>query len=292
MSQPALDPHAILQQIGLEGVERLTPVTGGMDTAIWKVQCADAAFALRLFRAEQKGTCEIEAAAMEAAAAAGLPVPTLHATGEWEGRPYMLIAWCKGDTVGNTLFRQPWRGWSLAVKAGRLQAKLHTVKAPPYIVERRSNWIRWGTDHPRLTEILRATATRTDVLLHMDYHPHNVLIDGDQVTAVIDWTCAFAGDPRADVARSVTLIRLGYVGRGLKAKLFDLVRFILAAGWLRGYQQVAGPLRDMAPFYLWAGALFKDDMSYKIGRPGIDLTAEDLKPADRWIARWRRRVGV
>lgn len=37
---------------------------------------------------------------------------------------------------------------------------------------------------------------------HRDYRPGNLLADGAEITAVLDWDNAFAGDPRYDVARS------------------------------------------------------------------------------------------
>ncbi|MCL6506782.1 MAG: hypothetical protein K6T59_07135 [Bryobacteraceae bacterium] len=46
-----------------------TPVHGGWDTLLWKVEHGGEAYALRLFRAEQVETCRRETAAMRAAAA-------------------------------------------------------------------------------------------------------------------------------------------------------------------------------------------------------------------------------
>lgn len=46
-------------------------------------------------------------------------------------------------------------------------------------------------------------------LLHLDLHPYNVLVDdAGEVTGVIDWTNAAAGDPRLDAARTWSILTL------------------------------------------------------------------------------------
>ncbi len=44
---------------------------------------------------------------------------------------------------------------------------------------------------------------------HGDFHPGNIMINGDEVTGVIDWPGAAFADPEMDVATSVILIRAG-----------------------------------------------------------------------------------
>jgi Ser/Thr protein kinase RdoA (MazF antagonist) len=46
-------------------------------------------------------------------------------------------------------------------------------------------------------------------LLHLDLHPFNVLLDdAGQLTGVIDWANAAAGDPQLDRARTLTILTL------------------------------------------------------------------------------------
>lgn len=54
---------------------------------------------------------------------------------------------------------------------------------------------------------LRAISLRKDALPHLDYHPLNVRTDATGLTAVLGWADARAGDPRADLVRSVTILR-------------------------------------------------------------------------------------
>lgn len=292
MNQSQLNPMEILRSLGVEDVQAVAPVHGGYDTAMWRVEAKGKAYALRVFRPEQQGVSALESVAMEAAAAAGIAVPRVHATGDWGGRPVMLISWCPGRPMLEEALRQPWRMGSIAASFGRMQARLHGVTAPAALRGQRGDWQDWagGSGDVALQARLRALPQRRDVLIHLDYHPLNVLTDGTRVTAVIDWSNAHAGDPRADVARTMTLLRLAPANRGLQRILSAPIRRVLAAGWLRGYTQVAGPLGDMAPFYTWAAAAMQADMAAKIGRPGIELTHKDLEPIGRWVARWRQRI--
>ncbi|HLV34811.1 MAG TPA: hypothetical protein VKY59_06855, partial [Spirillospora sp.] len=66
--QSSLDPHAILASLGILDAAGAHPVTGGADTAIWRVSWRDQVYALRVFRPEQTEACEREVQAMSAAA--------------------------------------------------------------------------------------------------------------------------------------------------------------------------------------------------------------------------------
>ena len=90
MIHHAIDPTVILAALGITGPTAFAPVSGGLDTALWRVEHGGAVYALRVFRPEQAGTCERELLAMGAAAAGGIAVPLVHARGTWQGRPALL----------------------------------------------------------------------------------------------------------------------------------------------------------------------------------------------------------
>ncbi len=46
----------------------------------------------------------------------------------------------------------------------------------------------------------RARPSRRTVLVHADYKPGNILLEGDRVTALLDWELAHLGDPLEDLA--------------------------------------------------------------------------------------------
>jgi len=293
MRAAELDPLAILGALGVADVTAVEPVAGGWDTALWRVERAGGVYALRVFRAEQAETCRREVLAMRAAAAGGIPVPALHAEGTWHDRPALLLSWCRGRPLLQELRARPWRAWTQAVALGRMHARIHAVPPPPALRRWTSCWDEWlGPDDEPLQAPLRTLAQRSDALLHLDYHPLNVMSDGVRVTGVLDWANAAAGDPRLDLARTVTLLRLAPAPPDAPPLLTAALRRVLELGWRRGYRQLARPVGDMATFYAAAGTMMVRDLTPKIGRPGVWLEPHHLDRVRRWAAAWKRRAGV
>lgn len=292
MPNAELDPRAILAALGVDGAGAVTPVGGGSDTALWRVELPGRVAALRVFRPEQAGTCRREVAAMRAAGAGGLAVPEVFAAGSWRDRPALLLAWCPGRNLLEELSAHPWRVWSLGRDFGRTQARLHTIAAPADLSGEPDGWIAWaGPEEAAQQAHLRALPPRRGALLHFDYHPLNVMTDGRRVTAVLDWANAAAGDPRADLARTTTILRLVPLPTGA-SRAAALARRLLEQGWRAGYRAVAGPVHGMAPFYAWAGAVMVRDLAPKLGRPGIWFAERDFDAMRAWTEDWKRRVGV
>jgi hypothetical protein len=197
--------------------------------------------------------------------------------GTYLDRPALLTDWCTGRPLLDELRARPALVLALGVQFGRCQAAMHRIAAPPAL---RATWIAWaGPLRPGLGAYLeRLTRGRPPRLLHLDYHPLNVLVQHGQVSAVLDWTNAHAGDPRADFARTLTILRLSppYGGAVERA-----LRTLVEVGWRVGYGPLAG---DMAPFYAWAGTAMQHDLA---GR----FSAATLEPVRRWTAGWQWRVG-
>jgi aminoglycoside phosphotransferase (APT) family kinase protein len=242
--------------------------SGGYATSVWRVSTGWATFALRVFEPHQRHILARELLVLRTAARAGLPVPRVHAIGSYEERPAMLTDWSAGAPVLDALRREPWRILQLGHAFGRLQRQLHRVPAPPGL---RDSWIDWPRAcEPKLAQRLRELPD-PEILLHLDYHPLNVLAQSGLITAIIDWTNAHAGDPRADVARTLTILRL-MAPQQVVARVFEL-------GWRAGY----GPFgRDMPLFYAWAGGAMVHDLT---GR----LSDAELEPMRRWTAKWQLR---
>jgi aminoglycoside phosphotransferase (APT) family kinase protein len=291
MSQRALDPVAILAALGLPGATGVVPVLGGQDTVLWRVAYADATYALRLFRAGEERKCQREVAAMRVAAAGGVPVPEVHTAGQWEGRPALLLSWCDGRTLVDALTAAPWRVWALGTMFGRMQAAIHRTPLPDTLRAIPERWMEWaGPVEPALRERLLGGPPHPTALLHLDYHPLNVMTDGARVTGVLDWPNARVGDPRADLARTVVLLRFR-PNVSVSPVAAGIVRLLLHAWW-RGYHQSAGPVADMMLFYAWAGETTVHDQEAKIARPGVPRALASYDPLRRWTAHWRRRAGL
>jgi aminoglycoside phosphotransferase (APT) family kinase protein len=287
MSVRAPDPSAILESLGLSGQIQVTPVTGGADMAIWRVEHGGATSALRLFRSGQMAAAKREIAAMRAASERGSPVPAIHAEGTWQDRPAMLLTWMPGCPLAHELCARPWRAWSLGVAFGRMQARLHQIPAPAALQQEPRSWIDWAEPDPVLGDRLLAIASKREMFLHLDYHPLNVLVADRQVTAVLDWTNARAGDPRADLARTASILHFAPCCSGLPAPLASIIRRMLEAGWRHGYRALAGPIHGMIPFYAWAGMLMVRDLSPRLGRADLPwLTPTFLALVRSWADAW------
>uniref|UniRef100_UPI001300A5FE aminoglycoside phosphotransferase family protein n=1 Tax=Desertihabitans aurantiacus TaxID=2282477 RepID=UPI001300A5FE len=114
------------------------------------------------------------------------------------------------------------------------------------------------------------TGSRT-ALLHLDLHPLNVLVgDDDEVSAVVDWANARAGDPALDVARTWALLTAHPTVAGWR-------RSAAGAAFLDGWAEAAGfsALGDDAR--RWGLEFFLADQAGA-------LTEDELGPARRLLA--------
>jgi aminoglycoside phosphotransferase (APT) family kinase protein len=271
-----VDPAAILAALDVGDARSIEPVRGGEDTLLWRVETDDRTYALRVMRRDQQSAARRELAALRAAHAAGLAVPAVHRSSTHEERPVMLLGWCPGRTLAAELAERPWRVWSLGHALGRAHARLNRVPAPPDLPER---WRAWAGD-PALAARLPAG----DRLLHLDFHPLNVMTDGRAVTAVLDWTNASAGDPRADAARALAILLVSPVDPGTPGA-FAVLRRLLAAAYLAGY----GPLTEMPAFHTWAARAMSRDLAPRAANPSHWLRDADLAPVRRWGHYWAGR---
>jgi aminoglycoside phosphotransferase (APT) family kinase protein len=294
-----LDPTDILDALGVVGSARATPVSGGADTLIWRVEADGQVSALRLFRPEQAAMAQREVAAMTAARSAGVPVPRVHAEGIWRGRPVLHMSWMPGRPLRDELCARPlpWRVRALGAQFGRMQAAVHAVPPPGALLAHPTPWIDWADPDDALRDCLLLAldaSHRPDALalLHLDFHPMNVLVSDGRVSAVLDWANARIGDPRADLARTASILQFAPLDTGMPRPLESIVRRAFIAGWRRGYREIAGPVSGMGPFYAWAGAVMIRDLTPRLGRPDLPwLDHHYLERVRQWADGWRARAG-
>jgi aminoglycoside phosphotransferase (APT) family kinase protein len=292
VSDEPLDPTDILHSLGVVGPARTIPVVGGADTLIWRVEAAGKVSALRLFRPEQAMMAQREVAAMAVAGSAGLPVPRVYAESVWRGRPVLHMSWMPGRPLRDELRSRPWRARALGGEFGRVQAAAHGISPPGALLAHPTPWIAWANPDDALRDCLRAAARGPDVLVHLDFHPMNVLVAGGPVSAVLDWANARIGDPRADLARTASILLFAPLDSGVPRPLGGLLRRLFIAGWRRGYREVAGPMGGMAPFYAWAGEVMICDLTPRLGRPDLPwLNLQFLERVRQWTDDWRERAG-
>lgn len=88
----------------------------------------------------------------------------------------------------------------------------------------------------------RAPRTAGTVLVHADFKPGNILLDGDRVTALLDWELAHLGDPLED---------LGWVTQPLRAGEHTIPGAWEAVDLVAHYERTTGAGVDRAALAWW-----------------------------------------
>ncbi|TCK25201.1 phosphotransferase family protein [Pseudonocardia endophytica] len=88
----------------------------------------------------------------------------------------------------------------------------------------------------------RAPRSTGTVLVHADFKPGNILLDGDRVTALLDWELAHLGDPLED---------LGWVTQPLRAGEHTIPGAWEAADLVAHYEHTTGSTVDRAALAWW-----------------------------------------
>jgi aminoglycoside phosphotransferase (APT) family kinase protein len=211
-----------------------------------------------------------EAAALAAAHAAGADVPAAYELVTVDGRPGVILDRVDGVDLLDLIERRPWTIPDVSQILGREHAALHRVAAPPELPLLREE-LRHRLGSPLVPADVR---TRTlerlerlpdgDWLLHGDFHPANVLRT-DAGCVVIDWTNGSAGDPAADVARTLLLMTGGTLPEDASAVLRAIAPFarrLLVRGYLRAYASAAPLDRERVDRWLpvWAAARLAENI--------------------------------
>ena len=285
-----IDPVALLASLNISGVVNIRSVTGGQDLLIWHVEYDGKSHALRLFRADQHEPARREAVALRAAASVA-PVPQIITQGMWQNRPVVLMEWCEGETLLHYLLQHPENTNALGIEFGRLHARINQIPAPsdlapPNVMSDFAGWL-----DPALAARLRTLPAQPPALLHLDYHPLNVLTDGSRITAVLDWVNVMPGDPRADFARTVAVLRVSPIQPPVPPELRQLRRSFERA-WRQGYLEVAGQLSDLPLFYAFAGEAMEPEYAPRLANPNHWIQESDLTPMRRWTRYWRHCAGI
>src|SRR5206468_2556087 len=109
---------------------------------------------------------------------------------------------------------------------------------------------------------------------------------------VLDWANTQSGDPRADAARTISILRLSPIRPGMVPGKVVQMRRLIERGWRHGYQELGGTLTDMALFYAWAGAVMVRDLAPRAGQPGTGVEARHMDRIRRWTDYWKAHVGI
>lgn len=212
-------------------------------------------------RTTHSADLSVEAAAMTAAAKAGVPVPAVRDAGDARsclGSSYLLMDRIEGETIPRRLLRNAeFRTVRsrLAAEFGALLARIHTASLPSESVfedvddpldSMVAAYCRSEPPSPALQIGLRwLRENRPDpgprVLVHGDFRLGNLLIDRTGVRAVLDWELVHLGDPLEDLGWLCAKVwRFGSRhpagGMGTREDLLDAYAAI--AGWRPSAEQL------------------------------------------------------
>jgi aminoglycoside phosphotransferase (APT) family kinase protein len=138
------------------------------------------------------------------------------------GGPFMVMEAIPGRTLLDLMLWRPWRVIDGPVQMAALHARLHRspvadFPAPPGpFLERRLEEMRaWVTEYrlhgmaPGLEWLARNRPPEPErpSIIHLDFHPVNLMFGRWHCNAVLDWSESDVGDPHLDVATTIVLIR-------------------------------------------------------------------------------------
>jgi uncharacterized protein (TIGR02172 family) len=196
---------------------------------------------------------------------AGIPSPDVTGVIEMDGRFGVIYERVDGPTLLRAMLARPWSLWRSARLLAELHAKIHEVRLAwlPSLKEALAERIRRA---PGVTDAQREAALQTlaaspdnDTLCHYDFHPDNVILSAHG-PVVIDWESAKRGDPRADLARTSLLLRMGDPPPGASLRwLIQRLRKQFHTAYLRRYFELNPARRDQLEQWIMPSAIVRLD---------------------------------
>jgi aminoglycoside phosphotransferase (APT) family kinase protein len=177
---------------------------------------------------------------MEVAREQDIPTPAVLAAGTYEGAPFMVMEWLPGGTMLDGVRHRPWQARRLGREFGRLQAKLHTIASDRLRPIADTDWIDRAEHAGLIAAVQSELAAAEPRFCHFDFHPLNVLHDGDRVTGLVDFTNASASDIRADLAMTHAVLVAAPLPPGAPGRAMNMLRRRFTLGWREGYLDFAG----------------------------------------------------
>jgi aminoglycoside phosphotransferase (APT) family kinase protein len=261
------------------------PFSGGFDTttAAFSLSGAPPEYScdlvLRLMpQADQGVRVTREAATHAALVAEGFPAPRvlmMSADPAALGRPFLIMERLEGDHMFANIFGRNGRIGritGLSRTLADVQLRLHDVPGDClhtsarkfgldraiFTVDGVIQRLAWHSERAGLTSLVASAAwlaenrpapAMAEVICHGDLHPLNVVMAGDELSGVVDWSQAIAAEPAYDVAATRVLMQFGPVD---------------VAAWLRPVVDRARaiPIRRYLRFYRAARPFDERNMAY------------------------------
>jgi aminoglycoside phosphotransferase (APT) family kinase protein len=170
------------------------------------------------------------------------------------GGPFVIRVQAPGRTLLQAMLKQPWRLWSAPRQMALAQVQLHRL-SPRGFPAPKGPWLT--RCFQELAEILeryeletfragyewlhrhRPAPPRRTSIVHLDFHPINLIHQPGQPLLVLDWVEADVADRHVDVATSLMLMECVTAGTPTwHARLLaGLGRFWFVRWYLRAYRR-------------------------------------------------------
>ena len=171
------------------------------------------------------------------------------------GGPFLLMEWVEGEMLLNRLLRDYLSFWWAPARLAEVHARLHQTplndrRLPPPerpVLDRQLEALQAAVRDHGLSGLApgvdwlrahRPAEEEPPCLLHLDFHPKNVLLKDGRCT-VLDWSEAGVGDRHADVAVALLMIDTAPVEEAspLNRLLMPLGRWATHWGYWDAYRR-------------------------------------------------------
>jgi aminoglycoside phosphotransferase (APT) family kinase protein len=262
---PALAP-VVSTALGVDAaIENLRALTGGASRSTWAFDAITPeerrALILRIGPPDDvHASMELEARVQAVAAAAGTPVPHVLVADNSAaalGNPFLICEEVEGETIARRIDRQLEKAGGQTARSELLSqcaqalAAIHRADADDPELATQDQLAEWRS---RLDAMGDTTATfewafrwlaanrpapSPPHLVHGDYRMGNLIVDGSDLAAVLDWELVHVGEVYEDLAWFC--IRADRAAGGLGS----------VEDFLCGYEQAGGTAVDRAAFHWW-----------------------------------------
>lgn len=272
----------------LHFAEPPSPIGAGWETYIYRLRLqpgpsAEAIGAHRLIARIHAGRgatgwgarhARQEFEAQQAMAKIGFPVPRpiLYDETEPFGVPFLLMEHVPGVPMLDAMLAGGFSSlFSVTRDFAELHARLHQLPADAFpgseqqFLDRTLGEFRemidgFGLDgiRPGLEwlETHRPPPPARESIIHLDFHPVNVMVEGQRVSAVLDWGDSGVGDRHADIATTPMIVSFAPVERVSRREQFIAAvgRRLLVWSYRRAYQRHLPIDNAQLPYWAaWSG---------------------------------------
>ncbi|HYJ13558.1 MAG TPA: phosphotransferase [Thermomicrobiales bacterium] len=263
---------------GYPATSQLSPLQPGLGSnEIWKLDPgpAGATLIVRVFGFGHEVNARRERAAMVAARSDGIPAPDVLMAGLVRNRPVLVTTFMPGRLAVELLLTSPDSAVTLGTSIGETFGQLHLITAPPDLERAPGAWPDLAGEAIDPIRPILATLPHQDRLLHLDYHPRNVLVEHGTVSGVIDWENTHAGPPHADVGRTLAILRVLQLADLVPPAAIPVLE-AFGAALVTGHDRITGPSPAPIALMAWGLAMTAVDLGRQAGKPGNAITATAL----------------